>query len=256
MTLDVLVEERGQSVWIWINREERRNALNETVLESIRSAILEAESKPHIRAVVLSGKGEKAFCAGADLNQGAEVFGAKYNEQTTDFGRLARVVHRSRLPLIARVNGACVAGGMSLLGLCDLAIAADHAKFGLPETAVGVFPMQVYVHFRDLILPRHFAELAFLGDYMPAARAAEIGLINRAVPTAELDEAVMQYCQNLTDRSGIALKRGRAAMAAMQHMTFDQAMAFAESQIMVTALTDDAREGISAFVEKRKPKFS
>lgn len=255
MSAEVLVEQRGSALWLTINREARRNALNENVLETLRSAVIQAEDQPEIRSLVLTGAGEKAFCAGADLASGAKVFGAKYNEPTTDFGRLARAVARSRLPLIGRVNGACVAGGMSLLGLCDIAIASENAKFGLPETGVGVFPLQVYVHYRHLMAPRHFAELAFTGEYIDAHRAWQIGLVNRTVPVPELDAEVVRYTDLIAAKSGVAIKRGRQAMVAMQSMSFDEAMSFAESQIMIAALTDDAAEGIQAFVDKRKPNF-
>ena len=142
----VLVEMRGTTLWITINRAERRNALNPQVIAGIHAAMVSASANPSLRAMVLTGAGEKAFCAGADLTEGTAVFAAAANEPTTDFGRLARVVQQIGIPIVARINGACVAGGMGLLSLCDLAIAADHARFGLPEVKVGVFPMQVLVY--------------------------------------------------------------------------------------------------------------
>ena len=111
--------------------------------------------QPDIRAVVLTAVGEKAFCAGADLSRGTDVFTDGFDEPTTDFGRLARIARRLPVPLLGRINGDCVAGGMALLSLCDIAVAASHARFGLPEGKVGVFPMQVLVYLRRLIAPRH-----------------------------------------------------------------------------------------------------
>jgi methylglutaconyl-CoA hydratase len=208
-----------------------------------------------VRVVVLTGAGEKAFCAGGDLQQGTSVFGDQVQEPTTDFGRLARFVRGLSLPMVARVNGACVAGGMGLMALCDIAAAADHARFGLPEARVGVFPMQVQVYFRHMILPRHAAELMFTGELIGAERAREIGLINYLTSGTELDEKIGWICERLAMNSPVAIKRGKYVMAAMQQMNFDEAIAFAEGQIMLSAMTPDAVEGLAAFNEKRKPRW-
>jgi len=252
----ILMERRGDALWITINRPERRNAINNDVIEGIAAGMREANEDASVRCVVLTGTGEKAFCAGGDLQQGTSVFGDQFDEPTTDFGRLARYVRTMGIPIVARINGACVAGGTGLMSLCDLVVAADHARFGLPEARVGVFPHQVQVYFRHLILPRHAAELMFTGELISAERAREIGLINYVVPTAELDAKVEWLVGVLKGNSPVAMRRGKAAIAAMQAMHFEQALAFAESQIMLTAQTSDAREGLAAFNEKRKPRWA
>jgi enoyl-CoA hydratase/carnithine racemase len=174
----------------------------------------------------------------------------------TDFGKLARFVRDLGIPTIARVNGDCVAGGMGLMSLCDLAIAADHARFGLPEARVGVFPMQVLVYLRRMIGARHVNALCLTGDLIPAARAAEIGLVNSIVPAEELDASIDALVEKLRAMSPVALKRGKYAIAAMEAMAFPEALAFAETLISVTALTTDAAEGLAAFTEKRKPNWT
>lgn len=252
----VLVERRGATQWITINRPDKRNAINKSVIDGIRAGIEQAAADTTVRAVVLTGAGDKAFCAGGDLEQGTAIFGDSLDEPTTDFGRLARMARQVGIPLVARVNGACVAGGMGLMALCDLAVAADHAVFGLPEARVGVFPMQVQVYFRNLILPRHAAELIFTGELIDAARAREIGLVNWIVPAAELDARVEWLLERLRLNSPSAIRRGKYAMAAMQTMNFHEAIAFAEGQIALAAATGDAREGLAAFNEKRKPRWS
>lgn len=251
----VRCERRGQALWICIDREARRNAINSSVLAAIENALSGVAADPGIRAVVLTGAGDKAFCAGADLADGPSTFQAGFDEPTTDFGRLARVVHRVGVPIVARVNGACVAGGMGLLGLCDLAIAAEHARFGLPEVKVGVFPMQVLVFLRAMLHARHINELCLTGELISAARAAEIGLVNRVVAAAQLDGQVDALLDKLYLGSPAALKRGKQALFAMQMMTFEQALSFAEAQIALASRTTDAAEGLSAFIEKRMPRW-
>jgi enoyl-CoA hydratase/carnithine racemase len=252
----VKVETRDRTLWIAIDRAERRNALNPQVIAAIHGAMLAASTDASLRAIVLTGGGEKAICAGADLSEGTGVFAAAADEPTTDFGRLARVVRQIGIPIVARVNGACVAGGMGLLSLCDLAIAADHARFGLPEVKVGVFPMQVLVYLRRTVAPLALNYLCLTGELIPAAQALQIGLVNEVVPYAELDGRIHALLELLGKGSPAALRRGKYAMRALESMSFDSALAFAESQIALAAQTNDAREGLAAFKEKRAPAWA
>ena len=251
----VRLERRGDSLWIWIDREPQRNAINSDVLDGIGHGIDAAGADAAIRFVILSGVGEKAFCAGADLSSGTGTFQAGPDEPSTDFGRLARKVRLARVPIIGRVNGACVAGGMGLLALCDLAVAAEHARFGLPEVKVGVFPMQVLVFLRGILGARHINELCLTGELIDAARAYQMGLINRVVAMAELDEAVEALLSKLRAASPLALHRGKQAIFAMEMMAFAEALAFAEAQIALASRSSDAEEGIAAFNERRKPRW-
>jgi enoyl-CoA hydratase/carnithine racemase len=250
---DLRQERRGNALWLWIDREARRNSITPEILEGLEAAVVQAQQDPSVRAIVLTGVGSKAFCAGADLSRGTDSFQAAADEPTTDFGRAARVVRTASVPLIARVNGACVAGGMGLLGLCDLAIAADHARFGLPEVKVGVFPMQVLVFLRHLIGARHLNELCLTGELIGAPRALDIGLINKVVPAADLDVAIDALTLQLQAASPMALKRGKLAILAMEMMGFSEALAFAEAQIALASRSSEAVEGIAAFNEKRSP---
>ena len=158
--------------------------------------------------------------------------------------------------MIARVNGACVAGGMGLMSLCDLAVAAEHARFGLPEAKVGVFPMQVLVFLRGMIHARHINELCLTGELIDAARALGFGLVNAVVPAGRLDDEVAAFVQRIAAASPVAVRRGRLAIAAMQMMAFPEAMAFAEAQIALAAQTADAAEGLAAFTARRKPRWT
>jgi enoyl-CoA hydratase/carnithine racemase len=252
----VKTETRDRSLWIWINREARRNAINTEVLAGIEQAMLSAQKDTAIRAIVLTGVGRKAFCAGADLSGGTDTFKRGLEDPMTDFGKLARVARNSSVPLIARINGDCVAGGMALMALCDLAVVADHARFGLPEGKVGVFPMQVLVYLRRMLAPRHVNELCLTGDLIDARRAREIGLANAVVNYETLDETVSALAGKVAAMSPVALRRGKYAIAAMDTMGFAEALAFAETSISLVSLTDDAKEGLSAFNERRPPRWT
>jgi enoyl-CoA hydratase/carnithine racemase len=253
---ELRVERKADVLWIWIDREARRNALNAAVLAGIEAAVKSTRDDPGIRAIVLTGAGEKAFCAGADLSQGTGTFQATPDEPTTDFGRLARSVRRAGVPLIARVNGVCVAGGMAILGLCDLVIAAEHARFGLPEVKVGVFPMQVLVFLRATMHARHINELCLTGELIPATRAAEMGLVNEIAPAGALDACIEALLAKIRQGSPAAIRRGKQAIFAMETMAFNEAIAFAEAQIALCAGSADAQEGLAAFAAKRKPRWA
>jgi enoyl-CoA hydratase/carnithine racemase len=249
----IRTELRGAAAWVFIDREERRNAMNKAVVAGIQAAFQEAIRNPDIRAIVLTGAGRKAFCAGADLSAGTGTFTMGLDDPMTDFGRLARCVREAGIPIIARINGDCIAGGMGLMSLCDLAIAADHARFGLPEVKVGVFAMQVYL--RKMIGARYINELCLTGELISAARAAEIGIANAVVAYEELDARVETLVAKLCAVSPVALRRGKYAIAAMETMGFPEALSFAEQLIAVTSLTSDATEGLAAFNEKRPPRW-
>jgi hypothetical protein len=145
---------------------------------------------------------------------------------------------------------------MALMSLCDLAIVAEHAKFGLPEARVGVFAMQVLVYLRRMLHARHINELCLTGELIDAQKAKEIGIANEVVPYAELDARVEGLIDRLCQMSPVALRRGKYAIAAMEAMSFDEALAFAETQIAVASSTDDAREGLAAFNERRPPRWA
>jgi enoyl-CoA hydratase/carnithine racemase len=235
-----------------IDRPERRNALNGDVIASLQQALDGARADRAIRAIVLTGAGDEAFCAGADLS--ADPFAFDYATPIIPYANLLRTARALDVPLVARVNGACMAGGMGLLAMCDLAIAARHATFGLPEAKVGVFPMQVLALLQEQLPQRCLAQLCLTGDPIDAARAREIGLVNEVAD--DLDAAVERLLARLTANSPTALRRGLYAMKAMRSMSFEQAIAFAEGQIGLVGMTQDAREGVAAFKEKRKPQWT
>ncbi|MFZ6644495.1 enoyl-CoA hydratase/isomerase family protein [Undibacterium sp. TJN25] len=251
----ILLEKRGASFWITINRPEKRNAINKEVIDGISEGYRQAHANPEVRAIVLTAAGDKAFCAGADLQPG-KGFVFDYARPNSDYADLLRLSQDATLPVVARVNGVCMAGGMGLLCMADMAVAADHALFGLPEVKVGVFPMQVMSLLQNLVLPRVLREWCLSGEPFDAASAMAHGLLNYVVPAAELDQKTDWLLARITDKSPTAIRRGKYAMRAMEAMSFDQGIAYTESQITLLALTEDAREGLAAFNEKRKPVWT
>lgn len=251
---EVLLERRGQAMWITLNRPEKRNAINQAVIDGVREGYERAHADPDVRAIVLTGAGDKAFCAGADLQPG-KGFAFDYAKPNGDYADLMRLASNATLPSIARVNGVCIAGGMGLLCMTDMAISGDNVRFGLPEVKVGVFPMQVLSLMQSLVPQRILREWCFTGEPFTAQEAQEAGLLNYVVPAAELDAKVEWLIQRLVDKSPTAIRRGRYAMRAIESMSFDQAIAYTETQIATMALTEDAKEGMAAFNEKRAPQW-
>ena len=251
----VLHEQKGPAFWITINRADKRNALNAEVLAGVRTGWREAHTRAGVRVIVLTGAGGQAFCAGGDLQPGAG-FAFDVSRPTLDYADLLREVRTATLPSIARVNGACLAGGIGLLCMTDLAVAADHARFGLPEVKVGVFPMQVLSLLQQLVPRRRLREWALTGDPISAAQAMEAGLLNEVVPAAALDAAVDRLVERLAAASPTAQRRGLYALRAIESMSAEEALAFGEGQIALLAATEDAREGLAAFNEKRKPNWT
>jgi enoyl-CoA hydratase/carnithine racemase len=250
---EVITEKRGPVQWITINREERRNAMNDAVNEMIMAGMTEASTDPEVKAVVLTGAGDKAFCAGADLSAGSGSFKYDYSKVGLSFIKLMKQARDLTLPLIARVNGHTMAGGMGMLGMCDMAIGVDTARFGMPEVKVGVFPMQIMAVLQRLIPSRKLYEMALTGEPITAAEALELGLLNYVVPPAELDTKLNWLLSRLLDKSPTAIRRGKYAMRITEQLNFDQSAVFMEAQIGTLALTEDAAEGRAAFIEKRPP---
>ncbi len=250
---ELLTEQRGPVLWLTINREERRNAISPGVLAGLGEAMTRANQDRSVRAIVITGSGERAFCAGADLQSGT-AFKFDYSEPHAGFANLFRQARQSAVPLIARVNGACMAGGMGVMGMCHLALATPKAIFGLPEVKVGLFPAQV-LSVLDKLLPRRvLAEMCITGEPISAAQALEYGLVNYV--REDLDAGVDWLLGRLLDKSPAAIRRGLYTMTAIEKMAFEESMSFTESQIALFALTEDATEGQLAFREKRKPNWT
>jgi enoyl-CoA hydratase/carnithine racemase len=251
----VLTVKAGHVLTVTINRPDKRNAMNAEAIAGIAAGWRTAQEDPEVRVIVLTGAGDKAFCVGADLGGGQGAF-QDFSKPNSDYADLLRLTQNATKPSIARVNGTCMAGGMGLLCMTDMAVAAEDVVFGLPEVKVGVFPMQV-LSLLQLTVPRRLvAEWCLTGEPFTAAEAKAAGLINHVAPSGELDAKVDWLIGRIIDKSPAAIRRGKYAMRAIHAMSFDEAIAYTEGQIMLTAATEDAKEGIRAFQEKRKPVWT
>lgn len=252
---DVLLTELSDGILrLTLNRPERRNALNEELIAALTVAFRSASADPAVRVIVLTGAGEKAFCSGADLAGG--IFDFDYSEPASSYADMLRAGRACNVPIIGRINGFCLAGGMGLLAVCDMAVAASTARFGLPEVKVGLFPMQVAALLQTMLPPRAFAEMCYTGEMLAADQALAAGLINHVAAPDGLDAKVDWLAGRVADKSPAAIRRGKYALAATAGMSFEQAMAFMEGQAGLMPLTEDAREGTTAFAEKRAPKWT
>ena len=240
-----------------IDRPARRNALSWTVLTDLRARLAEIKDDPEARVVVLTGAGDRAFCAGADLTGMAD--GAGHLDLHDSRGELAALfgdLWDLGKPTIARVRGYALAGGMGLALACDLVVAADDAVFGTPEIDVGLWPYMITVPMVRSMPPKKALELMMTGRRVDAAEADRIGFVTRVVPAAELDAAVDELAATLASKSPATLRLGRQSFYEVWDRAADEALPLLHALLTVTTGTDDAAEGIAAFVEKRRPEWT
>lgn len=235
-----------------IDREKQRNALNLETISLFLTHLDQAQSDETVRAVLISGAGDKAFCTGADLVSAAEE---RLDEGIRRYARLMKKLAGYPKPVVARVNGDCLAGGMGLMLACDIVISRNDVKFGTPEVNVGLFPMMIGALIYRNVLRKKAMEMVLLGHKLDAGQALDMGLITRVVPPQQLDAEVAQTLAQLVAKSPIGLRLGKEAFYAMADMPFEEALDFLSQKIAAVAATEDAKEGITAFLEKRPPVF-
>lgn len=236
-----------------INREARRNAISPEAIALFHQGLDQAEADDAVRVICITGAGEKAFCSGADL--GAGISG----ENLDIFEEYARLITRLATfpkPSVARINGHCMAGGTGFMLGCDIVIAKETAKFGTPEVNVGLFPMMIgALIFRNV--PRKKAmEMILLGEKLTAAQAQEMGMVTRVVSEADFDAEVQGVLTALAKKSPVGMKLGKEAFAAAETMPLADAVRYLAGKLGEVAATEDAKEGITAFLERREPNFT
>jgi enoyl-CoA hydratase/carnithine racemase len=224
------------------------------VVRELRSACAAVKDDPEVRVCVLTGAGDKAFCAGADLS--GMSAGAGYVDLHDARGELAelfRDLYALGKPTIARVRGFALAGGFGLALTCDLVMASDDAVFGVPEVNVGLWPHLITVPLIRSMPPKKALELMLSGRRIDAAEADRLGVLHRVVPADELDAEVDELAATLAGKSPAVLKLGRDSFYAVWDQDVDTSLKLLHPLLTVTASTEDAAEGIAAFEEKRPP---
>ncbi|MGQ0520919.1 MAG: enoyl-CoA hydratase/isomerase family protein [Actinomycetota bacterium] len=263
---EVLYDVAGGVGRVTINRPDRRNALSWPTVVQLRGALARARADDAVRVVVLTGAGDKAFCAGADLAAMATPPGGEAGAGDAD---PVAAAHRDRgqlaelfldlwslgKPTIARVRGAALAGGFGLAVACDLVVAADDAVFGLPEIDVGLWPFLAGVPLARALPPRKALELMMTGRRVGAEEADRMGFVTRVVPVDGLDAVVDELAATLAAKPAGPLQRGRDAFYAVWGLGAREALGQLHPLLTLSSLTAEAREGAAAFAEKRPPRW-
>ena len=240
---------------VTIDRPERRNAMTFETLASLREAVELARTAEDVRVLVLTGAGEEAFCAGADLRglRGEEVDAEEAHRGRGYLAELLQALWSSGIPTIARVRGFALAGGFGLAMACDIVVASDDAVFGAPEVAVGLWPYMITVPLTRAMPPKIALELMMTGRRVAATEARELGFVNRVVPIDDLDDTVAEIAGSIATQSPAAIRLGRNSFYQVLGTPADQALPLLQATLSVATGTADAREGVAAFVEKRRP---
>lgn len=255
----ILYEKRGRVAYITINRPEARNAIDLETGRELTEAWQDFRDDENLWIGVLTGAGEKAFSAGADLKSLIPMMtsSARSNETTNDrgFGGITRGFECWK-PMIAAVNGYCLAGGFEMMLACDLRIAVETATFGLTEVRWGIIPGAGGTQRLPRVVPLARAmEIILLGEPISAQDAYQMGLLNKVVPQGELMNEVERWINTLLERGPLALRAAKQAMLQGLNMTLDEGMQLEQNLFRQMLATEDAKEGPLAFAQKRKPEF-
>lgn len=254
---EVVVGVDGPVGRVTLNRPEKRNALSWSVIRELRGGLAELRDDDGVRVVVLSGAGDRAFCAGADLGGMADGAGAAaLHDARGELALLFRDLWELGKPTVARIQGYALAGGFGLALACDFLIASEDATFGTPEIDVGLWPFMITVPMLRSMPPKKALELMMTGRRIGAAEAERIGFVNRVVPSGELDEAVAEFAGELASKPGAVMRLGRDSFYSVLDRSAEDALRLLHPLLSVVSQYEDTAEGISAFVEKRPPTWT
>ena len=252
----LLYDVTGGVATVTLNRPEQRNALSTVMLGELVEAMERVRDDDDVRAVVLTGAGDKVFCAGADLGGFAADAPLVDKHFSSDrFLQFFRLMPRLGKPSLCAANGHVLAGGMGLALSCDLVIAREGTTFGTPEINVGAFPYMIMSIIYRNVPRKKVNEMMLLGERITAEQAVDYGLANKVVPAAEFDQAVDEWAARLASKSPVLMRLGHDAMYRQQDMAIDDALEFLRSQLSLTFTTEDIQEGVKAFFEKREPEW-
>jgi enoyl-CoA hydratase/carnithine racemase len=251
----LVVRAEGPRVTITLNNPARKNAIGPRMVNELLHALGDAAGDGEVRAIVLTGAGD-AFCAGGDFAQMTGGAAADELPPKGDYADLLLTMARSPKPVIARVNGHAMGGGLGLVAASHFAVASHAAKLGTPEINVGLFPMMIMAVLARVVPKRRLLEMMLFGERMSAVDAAGLGLVNRAMEPSELDGAVGEIVDKIAAKSPITVQLGLEAYAAQADLSLEEALPMLRDRLAGCLATDDAREGLMAFLEKRSPRWT
>ncbi|TMF17201.1 MAG: enoyl-CoA hydratase/isomerase family protein [Chloroflexi bacterium] len=251
----VLLVADGHVATVTLNRPEQRNPLSAAMLRDLAAAFQWCRDESDVRVVILTGAG-RVFCAGADLSSfDGEMTGLERYRSRDLFVDLFILMAELGKPIVGRINGHALAGGLGLACSCDILVSVDTATFGTPEINVGIWPMMIQAILSRSIPRKVLLEMEMLGDRWTATQLQSLGIINRVVPLEQLDSAVKEIADQLAKKSPVAMRLGRDSFYRQQDMDFRAALHYLHGQFLLVSQTEDSREGIKAFFEKREPDF-
>jgi enoyl-CoA hydratase/carnithine racemase len=250
----VIIEVADGVATLTLNRVQARNALSPALIESLNAALQQVGGDRTVRVVVVTGAGDKAFCAGGDLGgqRGDGGFAGMHADRGA-FVELLQTMFGLGKPIIAKVQGLALGGGLGLVLACDLAVASETATFGTPEIKVGLFPMMIMTLIFRNIGRKRAMEMMLTGERLDAREALQIGMLNSVVPAGELDAAVDELAQRVAGHSPAVLKLGRDAVYHTMDMPIMDGLRHLHGQLTINTMLEDAAEGVSAFLGKRPP---
>jgi enoyl-CoA hydratase len=250
----VIYEVRGAAAYLTINRPECRNALSAEVFEGLRSGVHAAGKNPSVRALVLAGAGDRAFCAGGDLrNMNAETDEFTSHYSRAQLAGLLRDLWEVGKPTIARVQGYALAGGFGLALACDFVVASNRAVFGAPEVKAGLWPYMITVPLLHSLRPKDALRLMLTGEHVSAEEGVRLGFVSHLAEHDELDPTIDSLVAELSKVSPQAISLGRTAFYSVLNHDLDARFRMLEASLSVNVSFSDAKEGLTAFSEKRDP---
>ncbi len=250
------VRREGGVETIWLSNPQRRNAIGPQMINELLRALEDARAAADVRSIVLTGEG-KGFCAGGDFGGGSvESEPGSSPEAPRDFADLLLALYRSDKPVIAKVNGDALGGGLGLAVASTFAVASVEARLGTPEIDLGLFPMMIMAVLRRHVPRRRLIEMMIFGEKLKGEEAARVGLVNRAVAPEALDAEVQRMTDAIAGKSAAAVRLGLRAFAAQDDLDLERALPMLRDRFAECLATDDAREGLMAFLEKRAPTWT
>jgi enoyl-CoA hydratase/carnithine racemase len=248
----IRVAEDGPVTRVTLFNPERRNAIGPQMINELLYALDDAHADEDVRAIVITGEG-KAFCAGGDFAQMTGGADAPQLPPKGDYADLLLAMTRSEKPIIARVNGAAMGGGLGLVAASTFAVAQSDAKLGTPEIDVGLFPMMIMAVLARIVPRRKLLEMMLFGQKLSAEEALAAGIVNRVVHVDDLDSTVKSFTDQVVAKSPKTIALGLTAFAKQDDMALADALPMLRTSLAECLSTEDAREGLMAFMEKRAP---